>query len=100
MTILPNTLFAQEDYLSVCGEIAGTAEVVMQSRQDGISMSKIMQVLDSNAEMDESTKKLMRDMLIAAYELPRFSTEKVKKETIENFRDQYYLGCVKGLRNE
>jgi len=69
-----------------CLQISSLAESIMTGRQMGLPMSKMMGVTDLD---------LARTMVIEAYEHPRFSTEQVKKRAIGDFRDRWYLACVK-----
>jgi hypothetical protein len=59
----------------------------MTLRQGGFAMSK--SIARSNNSI--FTIELIKD----AYDNPRFSSEKVKQEAIENFRDKWYSRCVK-----
>lgn len=75
--------------LSLCGVISEFAEVTMESRQSGTPMSKLMEA--ANGE------KSMESIIIRAYEKPRFRTNEMKQQTIENYRDAIYLACIKEL---
>ena len=71
-----------------CKSISELAEMIMQSRQDGESMAKMI----------DSTGDGPNNLIIAAYDKPRYSTKKHQQRTIEDFRDSVYLECVKKLR--
>lgn len=75
---------------SECDSISKLAENIMNNRQHGTAMSKMMQIAEDN--------KLIQAMVISAYEKNRYSTEEVQTKIIEEFRDDAHLQCVKALR--
>jgi len=79
-----------------CAGIANAAETVMTNRQLGIAMQKMIKVV--NKEDNKIIRNEMLDMVIRAYETPRYSTKKMKNEAISDFRDMYYLHCIKSIR--
>jgi antitoxin component YwqK of YwqJK toxin-antitoxin module/dsDNA-binding SOS-regulon protein len=74
---------------STCESYSNLAKSVMTARQSGVAMSEVMNTISS-----EITKQLA----IAAYEKPRFSSKEYQKKSIEDFRDKVYLDCVKAAR--
>ena len=80
------------DWRALCGDISGLASQVMKSRQSGIPMSAMIQATQGDS--------MMENMIISAFETPRYSSEKVKKRTIEDFRDKIYLECIKALKEQ
>lgn len=68
-----------------CDALSGLAGSIMEAHQTGVSMSAAMRAADS----DPLTEK----MIIAAYEKPRYSTDKMKRQEIAEFRDTVYLMC-------
>lgn len=77
---------AEEDWLSTCGSYSDLAETIMRTRQSGISMKQMLEV---------PLSKGFENLVIAAFEIPRFSTDAMQKRSIEDFRDSIYLECVK-----
>ncbi|MDD2724427.1 MAG: hypothetical protein PHH59_10455 [Methylovulum sp.] len=74
---------------SKCDAISELALQIMSGRQKGVSMSKMMHIAEQN--------KLTQALIIAAYEINRFSTEEYQTRVIEEFRDDAHLQCVKAL---
>ena len=74
---------------SSCESYSDLAKSVMTARQIGVAMSEVMNTISS-----ENTKQLV----IAAYEKPRFTSEGYKTKSIEDFRDKAYLDCIKAAR--
>lgn len=66
----------------VLSEIAG---MVMLNRQNGTSMSKLMQIADGNA--------LFEEIIILAYDEPRFSTDSNKRNAVLDFRNEVEHAC-------
>lgn len=75
---------------SKCDSISELALKIMSGRQNGIAMSKMMQI----AKQDE----LMQTLIIDAYEKNRYSTEEYQVRVIQEFRDNAHLQYVKALR--
>jgi len=69
-----------------CESVAGFAETVMEARQKGVSLVKMMQATDN---------KLLQAIIMEAYETPRYSTEEYQARKIGEFRDSWYLACLK-----
>jgi len=81
---------ASDDLTSKCKSISTLAGTIMKARQAGTSMSEMMEV-----KIGPDVKDLATSMIVSAFETPRFNTEKIKQETISDFRDDWYLKCVK-----
>lgn len=79
----------QVDWRETCDGFSEHAELIMQARQLGISMAEAMGKTDS---------KVHEEMIIAAYEKPRYSTDRMQQKAIEDFRDHWYLRCAKSIR--
>jgi len=62
------------------------AKDVMTLRQSGFAMSKLM---------ESNKSELMSQMVIEAYDKPRFQTEAAKKREVEDFRDKWFSMCLK-----
>lgn len=79
-----------------CDDFSTLAHNIMEARQSGVPMKATMGVAEDSG-MSDSLKKLIRNMVISAYEKPRFSTEKMQAREISEFENEYYLACVKSL---
>lgn len=85
-----------EENRDPCLWVSNLAERIMKSRQNEVPMAKIMGVV-SGGEAPDEMKKIMKDMVIDAYETPAFSTETNKAKAISQFQNDMYLGCVKAI---
>ena len=88
-------LLADED-TKACAMYADMAKNIMEGRQGGISMAEMMEI----AGKSDIIKDISEEMVIQAYEYPRYNTERYKRRTAEDFRDQWYLICIKARRAE
>jgi hypothetical protein len=80
------------DWHETCTKASDLAEILMQSRQKGQSMSEAMALAKGN--------EVAERMVIAAYDIPRFNSEEIKTRTISDFRDKWYATCVREVRGK
>lgn len=80
------------DWRVMCEAAAEIAETIMERRQTGTSMAKMIEVADDN--------ELVEQIIIAAYDSPRYSTDRIQQRAAAEFRDEVYLQCVKATRPE
>lgn len=83
-----------DDWKSRCKTAATLAEGLMKYRQDGVPLSIVLGVSSGDKNFD----KLMETMAIDAWEIPTIDDAGWKKTQINEFRDKWYLKCVKELR--
>jgi len=105
-SLLPVYSFADD-----CPMVAELAKIVMNSRQEGLPMPDNMKLVggtkfyltEKGVElfMGEEGNELFtgEDIVIKAYELPRYSTNGMKTQSTGDFRDEWYLTCVKASRS-
>lgn len=77
---------AADDWKKRCSSMGDLAEQIMGARQDGIAMSKMIETAQG---------QLTETMIMGAYERPRYNTEANRKREIGDYRDAWYLRCVK-----
>jgi len=82
----------QADWLWECASLGKLAEQIMTDRQNGISRATMIGAVQS--------KYLFEYMIIEAYDVPRYSTDRMQKKSIEEFRDRIYQECVEATRLE
>ncbi|MBN9450468.1 MAG: hypothetical protein J0I42_00835 [Bosea sp.] len=94
LALLPVTAHAQTKKPTpeqLC-ELAGTwAAVVMQARQNGHPVSSVLQTM-GNAPGGS------RQLVIAAYEEPRYSTVQMQQKAKQDFQNAVELDCFKKIR--
>lgn len=72
---------------SRCNSVSELAEVIMEHRQAGTDMAKIMGTAQEDAT---------RQVIIMAYDSPRFHTERNQQRAVQDFKNDAYLACIKG----
>lgn len=79
-----------------CRDIMGIANTFMKARQNGMSLSKMLEVNDrtyletKDTDMRHISSMIIRDV----YEQPSYSTPSIKQEQLNEFSAKYYLGCM------
>ena len=74
-----------------CNTMYTIAKSIMEVRQAGMSMPKLMAIMKAN-NMD-----FVKPAIMAAYDQPRMFTESGQQQMIEEFGNGMYLGCLEGL---
>lgn len=92
--LLSGQLYAQ-DKLAACNSISSLAETIMKQRQNGAPMSEMMRIA---GEAGGAIGKVGEELVIMAYDKPRYTTENYQQRVIEDFRDSAHLECVKQAR--
>lgn len=80
---------ADVDKAEYCATISKLSETVMTTRQRGISLNQMLEVTSEATAGDE----LAKQMILDAFDQPRFSTASLQVRTIEDFRDKWTLIC-------
>ena len=78
-----------------CEWVSTIAESIMKARQDEKPMAKVMAVFE-NGDAAPPVKKLMKQMVIEAYEERAMSAPENKAKAVARFQNEMYLSCVKG----
>lgn len=88
---------SDEEHEQNCRNLMGIAENIMTAKQNGIPLSKLLdinnQVLKKNPNekaLHDITNKVIRD----AYKQPSYSTPSIKLEQLNEFSAKYYLSCM------
>lgn len=82
----------------VCAQMGVLATEMLLIRQEEAAMSLVMDTVVPKD--DERVAKIVRQIIISAYEKPKFSSEEVKEGVVAEFRNQTELACFKGLKEE
>lgn len=81
-----------DDGVDTCSHASGLAHAIMEGRQAGVPaadmMKKVLPVVP------EGSHGLMRDLIVSAYETPRFSTDRVQQQAIGDFSDEVFVSCM------
>ena len=90
---LPISAFAQSaEVQSMCADKGGAAEMIMLARQNGASLGRMLEVLDTSDETRAGTET--RKMILEAYGHPRYQTPSVIAGVSGDFRDKVHLECL------
>ena len=68
-----------------CETIGELAKTIMEARMAGVPLQDMMK--DAN--------QLSRQLLISAYEVSAYATERMQNREIVNFQNEIYLACIK-----
>ncbi len=75
--------------METCKSIASFAETAIESHHRGMPLSSVLELTDS---------QLLSDIVMDAYSKPRYSTAEVQDRARAEFRDKYYLECMRASR--
>lgn len=84
--LLSFPVFAEEEK-DICDSLESFASGVMKTRQHGISLKKVL---------SPAKDKMLRYIIIEAYKVPGFSTDKHRKKAVIDFSNRIYLECLEG----
>jgi hypothetical protein len=73
---------AKED---VCAELAELARDVMELRQDGVPLSQLMKIAES--------EEILRLLALDAYRKSRFGSKEYRDLAVTDFSDKWALAC-------
>jgi len=71
----------------LCSDLSETAATIMQKRQEGVAMVRIMDLMGDSATLSA--------IVIEAYEVRRHPAPMWQEREIDDFRDKWYLTCYK-----
>ena len=71
---------------NVCESMGELAYMVMELRQEGVPMSHVMQISDS---------ELVKAIVVEAYDYPRFNSQEYKEKAADDFRNEVEVECYK-----
>jgi hypothetical protein len=85
-----------DDAAKACTELGALAHQVMVNRQAGIALSKILSVIQK-PEGDTSTYEMITQIIVGAYDIPRFSTRTYQIVAAEDYRNDIETACFRSL---
>ena len=86
LALVANPLTAETD---LCKSLGDLAETVMSLRQQGTEMSSMMAI---------SEEPFVREMILIAYDQPRFSSAEYQERATRDFRNEVEAGCYEATR--
>lgn len=73
----------------LCRGYGNLAAKIMEIRQGGVPMADAMDIAS------KSKSPIEKQLVIKAYEYPRLSSQEYVQRSIEDFRNEFYLACIK-----
>ena len=87
ITYLIPAVSVGNDCRELCDVMANAGEVIMKGHQTGYPMKKMITAYSGAGDnIDE--------LIMVAYNTPRYSTEESQQRAIGEYRDKVYLECV------
>lgn len=84
--------------IETCEGDGDTARRIMSHRQSGTSMAALVARISKAGAGDSEMLDYAMPMIIAAYEEPRYGTEKQQQRTIRDFENDAFLKCMKTIK--
>jgi methylthioribose-1-phosphate isomerase len=76
-----------------CKGLEALSRTIMSSRQTGVSLEKMTTAI-KNSSISETTKQCVFDLVIEAYEKPKFDFEENQETVINEFANKTFLKCI------
>ncbi len=76
-----------------CEIIATFAKTVMDARQRGVPLTKVMKITEKK-DFGKQADDIIKDVIIKAYKHPNYHTEKMEQRTITEFENEVYRNCL------
>ena len=76
-----------------CSSVGSLAEAIMKGRQSGVPLSAMLSKVDSSDPAAEAA----RQIIITAFDVPRFSTPSMQQRAVEDRRDLAEKQCFKAF---
>jgi len=86
--IMATPAMAEPLTAETCKNLGNLAEVIMEKRQEGFTLSQMMEISDVPA---------VQAMVIGAFQAPFMTYDENKADSIRQFRELYELACFKLL---
>jgi hypothetical protein len=87
---------SEENRLANCSAIAGLAEQIMRSRQQGVDIVDMYENVSGMAESSgDDIANLATELITAAYAQPAFQTEEHQERLTREFKSKAMVQCMK-----
>lgn len=91
LTVSPVTAAAPRP--DICPTVETLARTIMEGRQVGVPMTKMMEVADNQG--DNPMGRLIRALIVAAFEKPRYMTAEIQQREVDDFANEAALECYR-----
>ena len=82
--------------ISICMDISRASKSVMESRQNGAPMDAMIEIMQKG-DLDADNQRIFLQIIVAAYETPKFSIEENKTEAATEFASDQLVKCIKAM---
>ena len=86
LALLATFSLSAKPTLEDCKVVSNLASQIMENRQYGVDMAKMYEI---------AKEDLSRQMILQAFEVPMYQTEKNKQIEISKFKNSWFKSCVK-----
>lgn len=84
-----------KEQLAVCTALSDLAGVIMEARQTGTPLSKIMEV----SYKDAGATKIIQALAMEAYKAPRYNTPQYQQREIDDFKNTIMMLCLENKKS-
>ncbi|MET3601839.1 hypothetical protein [Martelella mangrovi] len=91
--VMPVTAVAEDSSAGTCQALGKLAENIMRARQNGVSISKVMSLV----EKADVFKDITKQMIIIAYDEPRWNGKALQDRAVMDFSNDIQLMCYKTI---
>jgi len=81
---------------TACNLTASNAESFMSSRQSGVPLNEVLETVSAQRQRQEYTQ-FQREVVLQAFEIPRFNTPSMQQNAIMDFRNEWDVYCRRNL---
>ena len=79
--------FGQDEHGKLCDQVDSLAQTIMERRQNG------MPARDMYDAMGADGNDIAAQMIDEAYDKPRYQTDDMKEQTVQEFRNRWFQIC-------
>lgn len=90
---VPATAAIADERDEVCAKFSDDAHKIMMARQTGMSLQEVIRIV-VDATPSQSSKDLVRSVIINAYKSPRYLSEDLQDRAARDFADRYHVYCL------
>ena len=84
----------REEAQKICGAVSEIAEVIMDARQKGVPIQRMIDLMADAGEYQD----LAYELILEAYDYPHIGTDRLVNDVIREFKTKTYLSCVRVWR--
>lgn len=86
-TSVTATELTKDEGIKFCEDVSEMSGLVMVMRQEDVTITEALVI----------TKGAFKELIMDAYDTPKYSTDKFKKLSINEFRNKWHLACLKNI---